>query len=213
MHALVAQLVVIGRAAEILRGNFLQLAFASLAPAKFARVIACVVWLPTERHDHGTPFPVSPQVTSTFSHGHRQHFRATRARSISEWVPRLPTPVCTYSFPSGRSVIKLSNPIDPAPCGPTATPTPRTFAPRRWPEYAFRSSHRNVCLPFVERLVDERARQALTLAVGLRGPKHRAPHRRVDLPDFDLIDAELLRGLGDEWLDHPLACIGPGDRC
>src|SRR5213594_3379393 len=97
---------------------------------------------------HGRLFDVFPQLTTTFSHGIASTSAATRARSITECVPRLPTPDCTYNLPSGRIVMRLSNPTDPDPCGPTATPTPRTFDPRRWPEYAFFSSHLKVALPF-----------------------------------------------------------------
>ena len=67
----------------------------------FALVIACVVWLPTDMHDHGTFFAVLPQLTTTLSHGTARTSAATRARSMHEWVPRLPTPDWTYSFPSG----------------------------------------------------------------------------------------------------------------
>ncbi len=61
----------------------------------FARVIACVVWLPTDMHDHGTFFAVLPQFTMTLSHGIASTSAATRARSMHECVPRLPTPDCT----------------------------------------------------------------------------------------------------------------------
>ena len=54
--------------------------FASIAPAWFARVIACVVWLPTERQVQGRPLLVSPQMTSTFSHGMSRTSAATRAQ-------------------------------------------------------------------------------------------------------------------------------------
>src|SRR5688572_6386352 len=98
--------------------------------------MACVVWLPTDRQVHGRPLLVSPQLTTTFCHGISRTSAATRARSITEWVPRLPTPDCTYNLPSGRIVIRPSKPTDPAPCGPTATPTPRTLAPCRLPARA-----------------------------------------------------------------------------
>src|SRR6266850_4084321 len=69
---------------------------ASVAPARFARVIACVVWLPTDMQLHGRFFEVLPQLTTIFSHGMARTSPATRARSIIECVPRLPTPDCTY---------------------------------------------------------------------------------------------------------------------
>ena len=47
----------------------LALAMASVAAACAARVIACVVWLPPETHVHGRCCEVSPQATTTFSHG------------------------------------------------------------------------------------------------------------------------------------------------
>ena len=65
-------------------------------------------WLPTDIADHGMFFAVLPQLTTTLSHGIASTSAATRARSMHEWVPRLPTPDCTYSLPSGCSVIRPS---------------------------------------------------------------------------------------------------------
>ena len=66
------------------------------------------VHLPTDMADHGTFFAVLPQLTTTLSHGIASTSAATRARSMQECVPRLPTPDCTYSMPSGRMVINPS---------------------------------------------------------------------------------------------------------
>src|SRR5437762_12305606 len=60
-------------------------------------------------------------------------------------------------------------------------------------------------LALVERLDDECARQLLPLAVRLCRTEDRAADGRVDLPDLDLIDAELLRRFRDERLDYPVA--------
>ena len=66
------------------------------------------VWLPSDVHVHGRFLLVSPQMTSTLSHGMSSTSAATRAVSMTECVPRLPTPDCTYSLPSGRIVIRPS---------------------------------------------------------------------------------------------------------
>ena len=66
-----------------------------------ARVMAWVVWLPTDMQLHGMCFDVLPKFTSTLSHGTASTSAATRARSMQECVPRLPTPDWTWSMPSG----------------------------------------------------------------------------------------------------------------
>ena len=37
--------------------------------------------------------------------------------------------------------------MEPAPCGPTAMPMPRTLVPLRWPERAFRVFQSNSSTP------------------------------------------------------------------
>src|SRR4029077_20435873 len=59
-------------------------------------------------------------------------------------------------------------------------------------------------LAALERFGDERARQARTLAVRPCGSERGTSNRRVDLPDLDLIDPKLLRGLGNQRFDHPV---------
>src|SRR5206468_3619424 len=100
---------------------------------------ACVVWLPTDMHEYGRCLLVSPQMISTFSHGNASTSADTRARSNSECVPRLPTPVWTYSLPSGRIVSRPSWPMEPDVCVQTETPTPRTLLPFFFPARAARA--------------------------------------------------------------------------
>ena len=52
-----------------------------------------------------------------------------------------------YILPSGLMTNRPSNPVEPATNVLTATPTPRTFEPTRWPDCAFRSSHWNISAP------------------------------------------------------------------
>src|SRR5215510_3253025 len=120
---------------------------ASLAAACAARVIACVVWLPPDTQDQGRFLLVSPHVTSHFSHGMPIISAATRLVSLYDSVPRLPTPVWMYIFPSGLMMKRPSNPVDPATNVLIATPTPRTFDPLRLPLYAWRFSQSNIAEP------------------------------------------------------------------
>ena len=120
---------------------------ASLAAACAARVIACVVWLPPDTQVQGRGCEVSPQLTTTFSHGRPIISAATRCTSKTDSVPRLPTPDCTYILPSGLMTNRPSKPVEPATNVLTATPTPRTFEPTRLPERVLRSSHANCSLP------------------------------------------------------------------
>ncbi len=68
---------------------------ASWAAAWLARDIAWIVWLPSDVHVQGTCLLVSPQVTTTSSQAMPRMSAATRAVSMTEWVPRLPAPDCT----------------------------------------------------------------------------------------------------------------------
>src|SRR5262245_43864876 len=108
----------------------------SLAAAWAARDIACGLWLSPETHEHGRFLLVSPLVTSHFSHGIPIISAATRLVSANDSVPRLPTPVWMYIFPSGLMTKRPSNPTDPATNVLIATPTPRTFDPLRLPFWA-----------------------------------------------------------------------------
>src|SRR5438067_8265024 len=120
---------------------------ASLAVACAARVIACVVWLPPDTQLHGRFLDVSPQVTSTFSHGMPIISADTRWQSDHDSVPRLPTPVWMDIRPSGLTTKSPSKPTEPALYALIATPVPRTFAPWRWPLRALRSSQLKSCAP------------------------------------------------------------------
>src|SRR6187549_3141611 len=62
-----------------------------------------------------------------------------------------------------------------------AAPLPRVGLPLVPPEGRF---------SLVQRFVDERAREALPLAVRLCRTEHRTSHWRVDFADLDLIDVE-----------------------
>ena len=123
------------------------LAMASDAAACAARVIACVVWLPPETQVHGRFCEVSPQAMTTLSHGMPIISAATRCTSKTDSVPRLPTPDWMYILPSGLMTNRPSKPTDPATKLLTATPTPRTLEPTRWPDRALRSSQPKTSLP------------------------------------------------------------------
>ena len=56
-------------------------------------------------------------------------------------------PCWMYSFPSGRNVIRPSKPSVPPEKFPTATPTPVTMLPRRWPFRWIRSAQLNRSAP------------------------------------------------------------------
>jgi hypothetical protein len=90
---------------------------------------------------------VLPQVTSHFSHGMPTSSAEMRWQSNTDSVPRLPMPDWMLMRPSGLITIRPSKPMDPAEYALTATPTPRTLDPLRWPLRAFRSSHRNNSAP------------------------------------------------------------------
>ena len=91
--ALVGDFVVLGLAAETLRGDLLQLLPGiHRRPRSAARVIAWVVWLPPETQVHGRFFAVLPQVISHFSQGTPRISAATRWTSLTDSVPRLPMP-------------------------------------------------------------------------------------------------------------------------
>jgi hypothetical protein len=119
------------------------LPIASVAAACAARVCACVVWLPPETQDQGRFLLVLPHVSSHFSHGMPTISAATRCVSLIDSVPRLPMPDWMYIRPSGLITKRPSKPTEPATNVLTATPTPRTFVPWRFPipVVAFRSSH------------------------------------------------------------------------
>src|SRR5689334_8437637 len=119
----------------------------SLAAACAARVIASVVWLPPDTHDHGRFLLVSPQATSHSSHGMPIISAATRFVSEYDSVPRLPTPLWMYILPSGLMMNSPSKPVDPATNVLTATPTPRTLDPLRLPLVAWRASQLNIWDP------------------------------------------------------------------
>src|SRR5204863_9515497 len=55
--------------------------------------------------------------------------------------------------------------------------------------------------PFVERFADERAGHVALASVRVLWTERRLAGWRVDLVDFDLVDAELSRRLGDHRLD------------
>ena len=120
---------------------------ASDAAACAARVIACVVWLPPDTQVHGRCCEVSPQAMTTSSHGMPSISAAGRWTSNTDSVPRLPTPDCTYSLPSGLIINSPSKPTEPATNVLTATPTPRTVDPVRLPDRARRSSQPNSSAP------------------------------------------------------------------
>jgi hypothetical protein len=67
--ALAGHDVVFGTAAQIFRGDLLQLLDPVARRGVRARVIACVVWLPPDTQLHGRFLEVSPQVTVHFSQG------------------------------------------------------------------------------------------------------------------------------------------------
>ena len=88
-----------------------------------------------------------PRRATTFSQGTPIISAATRWTSKTDSVPRLPTPDWMYILPSGLMTNNPSKPTDPATKLLTATPTPRTFEPTRWPDRALRSSQPNTSLP------------------------------------------------------------------
>ena len=72
-----------------------------------------MVWLPPELQLHGRFFDVSPQTSSTFSHGMPTISAATRWQSENDSVPRLPMPVWTRIPPSGLMMKRPSKPTEP----------------------------------------------------------------------------------------------------
>ena len=115
--------------------------------------------------------------------------------------------------PSGRIVMMLSKPIEPAPCGPTATPMPRIFDPCRLPVRALRSSQLNSAAPRSSASFTNALVTWLRRPFGVAGPKTALPSgefiRRIctwSIPSC--FAAFVITGSM-----MPLACIGPGDRC
>ena len=165
--------------------------FASIAAAWAARVIAWIVWLPPEMHVHGRCLAVLPHVMSHFSHGTSRISATTRCTSITEWVPRLPTPDWIASRPSGLMTNSPSKPTEPAMYGLTATPIPRTFEPSR--------CLRTCLAPFpleqlgaaIERFLHERARHVPRRPFGPAGPTGACPSGALMRRICDLIDPEL----------------------
>ena len=100
-HQFVVEFVVLWRPAKVERRNFLELA----PRVHGTRVIGTGPWRgwsgcrPTNMST-ADPCWYRPHTTSTLSQGIANVSAATRARSVTECVPRLPTPDCTYSLPS-----------------------------------------------------------------------------------------------------------------
>ena len=199
------------RAAAISR----SLRIASCAAAWLARVIAWMVWLPSDVQVHGTCLLVSPQTTSTFSHGTSRISAGTRATSMTEWVPRLPAPDCTTSRPSGRMRQQ-------------AVVVDRVAADERAHRHADAAHRRAAPLPaallalgpveelgaLVERLAHERAGDVAALALLAGRAERRLARRRVDLVQLDRDRSPSWRAaLASTGSRMAFCCIPPGERC
>ena len=117
--------------------------------------------------------------------------------SNTDSVPRLPTPDCTYSLPSG---LIDEQPVEAGGAGDERAHGHADAAHLRSGALA---RSRLALLPAeqlgaaVERFLDERAGRVAALALRVGRPELRLALGRVEAADRHLIDAELARRLGD----------------
>ena len=201
VHALAGQRVVLRLAAEILRGDLLQLQ-PRVGRARQIRARHRVRRLAADRHRRprnvlGGAAPVDDDLVPR----HRQRRRRRRARDRCTSACRgcrRPT-ARTACRPAGSSSGRRSR----SSRSRAARRRRRRRAPSmpsRLPERALRSSQLNSAAPRSSASFTNALVMCAALAVRTRRAVERLALRRVDPADRDLIEPELLRRLGDHRL-------------
>ena len=213
-HPLVAQFVVVGRAAQIARGNLLQLAPGVHRAGVIGARHRVRGLRPTDMQVHGRPWLVLPQITSTRSHGIAEHVGGHAGEVDHRMRPEIA---------DARLHVQLAVGTDGHQ--PVVTHRARAMradghadaahlaaAPLTGSGHAFGPAE--LLRAAIERLLHERAGHVAPLSRSAAGgPNGAFPSGEFIRRIATWSRPSALAALVITGSMMPLACIGPGERC